>query len=194
MWENVDSWLVYANQVFRIAQPYFSTDLLKEVGTSFFFPVFKTVNEKIKFLTRWYCFNRYNLSIQNEIIIKNLFIYTALAKHRWVTKLEGFNRKSWKPQKIIIAVRKLFNKYVHSWEGFPKGVCMLLYLQFCHSIDQWKETMEQRFFQQFDRYLCIKLIVTIIPTYPVINLLSSSFFLSLQTKTKDQVINKWVVW
>ena len=118
MWENVDSWLVHANQVFRIAQPNFSTDLLKEVGTSFFFPVFKTVNEKIKFLTRWYCFNRYNLSIQNEIIIKNLFIYTALAKHRWVTKLEGFNRKSWKPQKIIIAVRKLFNRYVHSWEDF----------------------------------------------------------------------------
>ena len=26
VWENVESWLVYTNKIFRIAQPYFPTD------------------------------------------------------------------------------------------------------------------------------------------------------------------------
>ena len=29
VWENVESWLVYANKLFWIAQPYFSTDIIK---------------------------------------------------------------------------------------------------------------------------------------------------------------------
>ena len=29
MWENEEFWLVYANQLFRIAQSYFSTDIIK---------------------------------------------------------------------------------------------------------------------------------------------------------------------
>ena len=29
-WENVESWLVYANKFFWIAQPYFSTDIIKQ--------------------------------------------------------------------------------------------------------------------------------------------------------------------
>ena len=29
-WENLESWLVYANKLFWIAQPYFSTDIMKQ--------------------------------------------------------------------------------------------------------------------------------------------------------------------
>ena len=29
VWENIESWLVYANKLFWIAQPYFSTDIIK---------------------------------------------------------------------------------------------------------------------------------------------------------------------
>ena len=35
VWENVESWLVYANKVFKIAEPYFSTDIIKQ-SASFF--------------------------------------------------------------------------------------------------------------------------------------------------------------
>ena len=34
MWENVESWLVYANNLFWIAQPYFSTDIMKQSWSS----------------------------------------------------------------------------------------------------------------------------------------------------------------
>ena len=30
VWENVESWLVYANKLFWIAQPYFSTNTIKQ--------------------------------------------------------------------------------------------------------------------------------------------------------------------
>ena len=30
VWQNVESSLVYANKLFSIAQPYFSTDLIKQ--------------------------------------------------------------------------------------------------------------------------------------------------------------------
>ena len=30
MWENVESWLVYANKLFWIIQPYFSTNIMKQ--------------------------------------------------------------------------------------------------------------------------------------------------------------------
>ena len=30
VWENVESWLVYANELFWIAYPYFSTDIIKQ--------------------------------------------------------------------------------------------------------------------------------------------------------------------
>ena len=30
VWENVESWLVYANKFFWIAQPYFLTDIIKQ--------------------------------------------------------------------------------------------------------------------------------------------------------------------
>ena len=30
VWENLESWLVYANKLFWIAQPYFSNDIIKQ--------------------------------------------------------------------------------------------------------------------------------------------------------------------
>ena len=30
VWENAESWLVYANKIFWIAQPYFSTEIIKQ--------------------------------------------------------------------------------------------------------------------------------------------------------------------
>ena len=44
--ENVESWSVYADTLFWIVQPYFSTAIIKEVSISFFFLLFKTFNEK----------------------------------------------------------------------------------------------------------------------------------------------------
>ena len=70
LWENVESWLVYANKLFWIAQPYFSTDIIKQ-SAQLLFLAFKT-------------FNRYNLS---KLKKSNCFIYIAIAKHCWVIKL-----------------------------------------------------------------------------------------------------------
>ena len=36
VWENVGSWLVYANNIFLIAQPYFSINIVKKIGAMFF--------------------------------------------------------------------------------------------------------------------------------------------------------------
>ena len=63
-WENVESWLVYANKFFWIAQLYFSTDIIKQSCLQLLFLAFQTFNEKKKkFLIKCYCFNRYNISI-----------------------------------------------------------------------------------------------------------------------------------
>ena len=48
VFENVESWLVYAETLFWIFQPYFSSDIINEGGISFFFLFFKTFNEKNK--------------------------------------------------------------------------------------------------------------------------------------------------
>ena len=48
MFENVESWLVYAETLFWIFQPYFSSDIINEGGIGFFFLFFKTFNEKNK--------------------------------------------------------------------------------------------------------------------------------------------------
>ena len=46
VWENVESWLVYANKFFWIAQLYFSTDIINEDSASFFFLLLKLLMEK----------------------------------------------------------------------------------------------------------------------------------------------------
>ena len=48
VFENVESWLVYAETLFWIVQPYFFSDMINEVSISFFFFLFKTFNEKKK--------------------------------------------------------------------------------------------------------------------------------------------------
>ena len=65
LWENIESWLIYANKLFWIAQPlnFWIAQLL--------FHAFKT-------------FNRYNLS---KLKKSNCFIYIAIAKYCWVIKL-----------------------------------------------------------------------------------------------------------
>ena len=103
VWENIESWLVYANKPFWIVQPYFLTNIIKQSSSQLLVLAFKT-------------FNRYNLL---KLKKSNCFIYIGIAKHRWVIKLEEFKsdqkcfareiRKSWKPRKIIPTVRKLFN-------------------------------------------------------------------------------------
>ena len=55
VWEKIESCLVYANKLFWIAQPDFSTDIIKRTKGQLLFLAFQTFNEKIKF--------RYNLSI-----------------------------------------------------------------------------------------------------------------------------------
>ena len=37
VFENVESWLVYAETLFWIVQPYFFSDMINEVSISFFF-------------------------------------------------------------------------------------------------------------------------------------------------------------
>ena len=41
---------------------------------------------------------------------------------------------------------------------------VLLYLRFCVSSNQWKNTAQQRFYLQFDRRFYMKTIITVIPT------------------------------
>ena len=54
VWENVESWLVSANKLFWIAQPYFSTNIIKR--NQCFFLLLRLLMKKIKFLITCYCF------------------------------------------------------------------------------------------------------------------------------------------
>ena len=57
----------------------------------------------------------------------------------------------------------------------------LLCLQFCISSDQWKNTMEQRFYKEFERHFCMKIIVTIIPAN-----LATNYPLSIYKNQKQE--------
>ena len=46
--ENVESWLVYASKLFWIAQPYISTNIIKQSKCYVLFLAFKIFNEKNK--------------------------------------------------------------------------------------------------------------------------------------------------
>ena len=48
VWENVEPWLVYANKLFLIAQPYFLINIIKRNLRRLLFLAFKTFNEKSK--------------------------------------------------------------------------------------------------------------------------------------------------
>ena len=71
----------------------------------------------------------------------------------------------------------------------------LLYLQFCDLSDQRKYTvLQQKIYLQFEKYFYMKIIVTIILTSLFTNSLLSSFCPFLQTKNKNQVFSKLMVW
>ena len=63
----------------------------------------------------------------------------------------------------------------------------LLYLRFRDSSDQHKNAVQQRFYLQFERYFCMKIIVTIIPTGLVTNSYFSFFypFLEIQKQASS---------
>ena len=61
VWENVESWLVYANKLLWISQPRMTEQ--NKVSVSFLFLLLRLLMKKIKFLIKFYYFNCYNLSI-----------------------------------------------------------------------------------------------------------------------------------
>ena len=69
----------------------------------------------------------------------------------------------------------------------------LFYLQFCDSSDRLKNIVQERFYQQFERYFYIKIIGTIIPTYLVRNF-SPLFVLSQNQKKKKKRIKFSASW
>ena len=80
----------------------------------------------------------------------------------------------------------MFSTNVHIVvEDLPRAFYRLFYLQFCDSSDQRKNTVQQRFYQQFERYFYMKIILTILPAYLVTNLFLS-FFLSFLTDQKHE--------
>ena len=75
VWENTESWLVYVNNLFWIAQPCFSNNIRKQSYSKLLFLAFRT-------------FNRCNLS---ELKKSNSFIYVAIGKHCWIIRLGELN-------------------------------------------------------------------------------------------------------
>ena len=67
----------------------------------------------------------------------------------------------------------------------------LLYLQFCDSSDQGKNTVGQKFNEKFGRNFYITLSVTIIPTDLVTIWHVSSFFFFFQNKTRIEFPEFW---
>ena len=47
-WENIESWLVYENKLFWIAQPYFWTAIIKQSYYQLLFLAFETFNKEKK--------------------------------------------------------------------------------------------------------------------------------------------------
>ena len=79
-------------------------------------------------------------------------------------------------------------------EDWLRTFYKLFYLRCCVSSDQWKNIVQQRFYKQFERYFCMKLIVSITFTQFVTNLLSSLFCPLIETKNINQILIKFVVW
>ena len=48
MWEIIESWLVYVNKLFWIAQPYFLTDIIKRNSASLFFSLLRSQSTPFK--------------------------------------------------------------------------------------------------------------------------------------------------
>ena len=93
MWKNVESWLVYANKLSWIAQPGYSTDIIKPIYCQLLFLLLRLLIKKITFCIKCY-FLTVLISIHfndnNNKKKLNCFTYIALAKHRWLIKLGEF--------------------------------------------------------------------------------------------------------
>ena len=92
------------------------------------------------------------------------------------------NRSFWNPRKNSLPVRDLAMSY------------KLFCLRFCVSSDQWKSTVKQRLYKEFERHFYMKIIVTIILTNLVTNLLLSLFCPLVETKNNNPIFSKLVVW
>ena len=120
---------------------------------AFCFLLLRLSMKKIKFIVKCYCLTVL-ISLNFNETKKNCFIYIALAKHFWVIKLEEFKghqkyfaiylRKSWKPHEIIATVWRLFTNVPTVGKNLVRALYRLIYLRFCDSIDQWKNTVQQR--------------------------------------------------
>ena len=66
-------------------------------------------------------------------------------------------RKSWNTQKIIIAVESSLTNVPTVGEDLLRAFCKLFYLWFFVSSDQWKNTVQQRFYVLFERHFYMKI-------------------------------------
>ena len=66
-------------------------------------------------------------------------------------------RKSWNTQKIIIAVESSLTNVPTVGEDLLRAFCKLFYLWFFISSDQWKNTVQQRFYVLFERHFYMKI-------------------------------------
>ena len=69
----------------------------------------------------------------------------------------------------------------------------LFCLRFCVSNDQWKNTVQQRFYKEFERDFYLKIILTLIATNLVKNSFLSLFCPFIKNINKNQVFSKLVV-
>ena len=58
-------------------------------------------------------------------------------------------------------------------EDLLRALYKLFYFRFCVSSDQWKNTVQQRFYKELEIHFCMKIIVTTFPT----NLVTNCFYL-----------------
>ena len=85
----------------------------------------------------------------------------------------------------MIAVGKLITYCAHSWPGFAEKVLQVVLLRFCGSSDQWKSTVQQRFYKEFKRDFYMKIIVIKIPAILVSDSLLSRFCPFIEIKNKN---------
>ena len=87
-------------------------------------------------------------------------------------------RKTWKPQTIMITNGKPITYCAHNWLGFDEEVLQVVFLWFCGSSDQWKSTVQQRFYKEFERDFYMKIILIKVSTNLFSDSLLSFFVLS----------------
>ena len=97
-------------------------------------------------------------------------------------------------KKIIRAVRKFVDKRAHSRRGFAEGILKVVF--FTVLCFRWtvKKYCVAKFLKEFERDFYTKSTVTIIFTNLIINSLLSLFCPLLETKNKNQIFSKLMIW